>query len=240
MEQKKLGVLGGMGPMATSLFFEQVIEHTLARKDQDHLDMIILNHATIPDRTDAILNKKETAFLAAVKKDFDLFEKTDVANIAIPCNTSHYFFDTMQAMTSINIINMIDETSKFIRETYGSDAKVGILATNGTINSGIYQKGCQKFGMEAVVPNEQIQSLIMEIIYRFKADESIDPSELDRIINELVFKEGCMCIILGCTELSCIPLSDEAEQYTVDAMRVLVEQSIIQSGKQVKKVTEVL
>ncbi|WP_404456264.1 amino acid racemase [Virgibacillus necropolis] len=240
MEQKKLGVLGGMGPMATSLFFEQVIEHTLAKKDQDHLDMIILNHATIPDRTDAILNENEQAFLKAIKSDLELFEKTDVANIAIPCNTSHYFYDTMQTMTSINIINMIDETSKYIDETYGGHAKVGILATNGTINSGIYQKGCQKFGMEAVIPNQHIQAKVMQIIYQFKADETVDSSELDRIINELVFKEGCTCIILGCTELSCIPLSDEASRYTVDAMQVLVEQSIIQSGKKVKKSTKVL
>lgn len=240
MEQKKLGVLGGMGPMATSLFFEKIIENTLAKKDQDHLDMIILNHATAPDRTAAILSGNEQSFLNAVKSDFELFEKTDVANIAIPCNTSHYFYDTMQAMTSINIINMIDETSKYISESYGPNAKVGVLATNGTINTGIYQKGCQKFDMESFIPNQAIQAKVMQIIYQFKADEPVDPIELDRIINELVFKEGCTCVILGCTELSCIPVSDEASYYTVDAMQVLVEQSIIQSGKRVKKSTKVV
>ncbi|WP_430789903.1 aspartate/glutamate racemase family protein [Virgibacillus flavescens] len=240
MEQKKLGVLGGMGPMATSLFFERIIENTLAKKDQDHLDMLILNHASAPDRTAAILNGNVEPFLKAVKSDFELFEKTDVANIAIPCNTSHYFYDTMQAMTSINIINMIDETSKYISESYGPNAKVGVLATNGTINTGIYQKGCQKFDMESFIPNQAIQAKVMQIIYQFKADEPVDPSELDRIINELVFKEGCTCVILGCTELSCIPVSDGASHYTVDAMQVLVEQSIIQSGKRVKKSTRVV
>lgn len=234
MAQKKLGVLGGMGSMATSLFFERIIEHTLTKKDQDHLDMIVLNHASIPDRTDVLEKKNEQAFLDAIKSDFALFEKTDVANIAIPCNTSHYFYDAMQAMTSINIINMIDETSRFINETYGKHAKVGILATDGTINNRIYQKDCAKFGMESFVPKKHMQARIMQIIYGLKADEPVNPSELDRIINELMFKEGCTCIILGCTELSCIPISDEASRYTVDALQVLVERSIIQSGKKIK------
>lgn len=235
MEQKKLGILGGMGSMATSIFFEQIIERTLNKKDQDHLDMIILNHASIPDRTEVIVKGNEQAFLDAVKSDFDLFEKTDVSNIVIPCNTSHYFYNSMQAMTSINIINMIDETAKYINETCGEHAKVGILATDGTINTGVYQKGCAKFGMDPFVPNQYIQAKVMQIIYSFKADELVDASELDHIINELLLKEGCTIIVIGCTELSCIPLSNEARRYTVDAMQVLVEQSIIQSGKEVKR-----
>src|SRR5690625_483370 len=128
---KKLGVLGGMGPFATSVFFERMIERTAATKDQEHIDMVILNHATLPDRTKAIITKKPDAFLRSIEKDIKLLDLAGVSSIVIPCNTSHYFFSDMQAMTSIHIINMVDKTIDFIKEKYGHKGKVGILATDG-------------------------------------------------------------------------------------------------------------
>jgi aspartate racemase len=227
---KSLGVIGGMGPKATSVFFDKVVENTVADKDQEHIDMVILNHATLPDRTDAILNQREELFLKAVKKDFKLLELAEVANIAIPCNTSHYFYEEMQAMTDIPIINMVDETLNEIYLKYGENTKIGILATKGTISSGIYEKECNKYKMQLYVPNELIQKQTMDIIYSIKADKVIDPVELEELIHQLVFDENCSCVILACTELSCIKVSDEAAKYCFDAMEVLVERSIERSG----------
>ncbi|WP_083443635.1 cysteate racemase [Ornithinibacillus contaminans] len=235
MEHKKLGVLGGMGPAATALFFEKVIENTKANKDQEHIDMVILNHATIPDRTSAILEDNKTDFLVAVQKDFDLFEAAGVANIAIPCNTSHYFYDDMQAMTSIHIINMIEETVQYIRDKYGPSAKVGILATDGTINTGIYQNECHKYNMKAHIPNVLVQEQVMRTIYDFKADKPVDVLGFERIITTMMEEENCDCVILGCTELSCIPVGDHIQPYCVDAMQVLVNEAITRSGKTLKK-----
>ncbi|MEN2466296.1 amino acid racemase [Ornithinibacillus sp. FSL M8-0202] len=235
MKQKKLGVLGGMGPAATSLFFDRVIENTVANKDQDHIDMVILNHATIPDRTRAILEDNKEPFLQAVKKDFEIFEAAGIDNIAIPCNTSHYFFREMQEMTSINIINMIEETVTHIRNTFGSTAKVGILATDGTINTGIYQAECHKYNMKAPIPNVHDQQKVMQTIYNFKADQPVDVHAFEQIIAKLIEDENCDCVILGCTELSCIEISEHWKPYCVDAMQVLVNESIIRSGKELKK-----
>ncbi|MFD2043653.1 aspartate/glutamate racemase family protein [Ornithinibacillus salinisoli] len=234
MKEKKLGVLGGMGPAATSLFFEKVIENTVANKDQEHIDMVILNHATIPDRTKAILENNKEPFLAEVKKDLHIFEQVEINNIAIPCNTSHYFYDEMQAMTSINIINMIDETVRYIRNHYGEGAKVGILATDGTINTGIYQNGCHKYNINPYTPNVHVQEKVMRTIYDFKADKPIDVNEFESIIKDLVFVDQCDCVILGCTELSCIEVEEELMPYCVDAMQVLVNESILLSGKELK------
>jgi aspartate racemase len=235
MKQKKLGVLGGMGPAATSLFFEKVIENTKASKDQDHIDMVILNHATIPDRTRAILEDHKEPFLEAVKKDFELFEVADIDHIAIPCNTSHYFYPEMQAMTSIRIINMIEETVKFIRDTFGQTAKVGILATDGTVNTGIYQDECHKYKMKALVPNMQDQEKVMQTIYNFKANKPVDVRGFEQVIEKMINQEKCDCVILGCTELSCIEIATHLRPYTVDAMQVLANESIILSGKELKK-----
>ncbi|WP_313801936.1 amino acid racemase [Cytobacillus sp.] len=235
MGKKSLGVIGGMGPMATSVFFEKVIENTVAGSDQDHINMIILNHATLPDRTSVILNNEEDTFIHAVEKDIKLLESAGVANIAIPCNTSHYFYDKMQEMTSVNIIHMIDETCKAIHQTYGDQSKVGILATNGTVSSGIYEKGCNAYNMQLYKPNKVYQDQIMNTIYNVKSDLDIDVNIIENIIKDLVHNEGCSCVILACTELSCLKLSDAVTPYCVDAMDVLVERSIEYSGGVVKK-----
>jgi aspartate racemase len=233
MEHKSLGVIGGMGPKATSVFFDKVIEHTAADRDQEHINMIILNHVTLPDRTSVILSGQGELFLEAIAKDFKLLELAGAAHIAIPCNTSHYFYDQMQEMTSVPIINMVDETLKAIHAKYGDNSKIGILATTGTINSGVYKAGCESYNMKLHEPNEAIQELVMDIIYnQVKSNLEVDPAVLEGIINELVYQEGCNCVIIACTELSCIPISKQTMEISIDAMQVLVDQSIVRSGKQ--------
>ncbi len=111
MTNKKLGVLGGMGPMATSVFFERVIKNTQATCDQEHIEMVILNHTSLPDRTRSIQTGDYDSFLHAVEKSIRDFETLKVSHIAIPCNTSHFFYKSLQAMTQIPIINMIDKTA---------------------------------------------------------------------------------------------------------------------------------
>lgn len=232
MELKSLGVIGGMGPKATSVFVDQIIENTAADRDQEHIDMVILNHATLPDRTSVILGNRGEVFLEAVAKDLKLLEMAGVANIAIPCNTSHYFYNEMQQMTHINIINMVDETLRVISSTFGEHCKVGILATNGTVSSGVYKKGCSKYNMELHVPNEVVQEHVMDIIYnKVKRNLPVEPTEFEGIINGLLVNDNCNCVIIACTELSLIPLRDEISKYCVDAMAVLVKKSIELSGK---------
>ena len=232
MESKKLGVIGGMGPQATSVFFEKVIENTAAERDQDHIHMIILNHSTLPDRTKVILEGRGDLFLDAVANDLKLLELAGVSNIAIPCNTSHYFYDEMQQMTSVNIIHMVDETVKEIHDRFGGSAKVGILATNGTVSSGIYRKSCEKYGMTLHEPDAEMQSKVMDIIYNdVKGQKNVDPKKLESLIHRLVYEEQCKCVILACTELSCIELDGFYKECSIDAMEVLVNRSITLSGK---------
>ncbi len=235
MEQKSLGVIGGMGPKATAVFFDKVIEHTVAERDQDHVNMIILNHASLPDRTDVILSGNGEHFLKAVAGDLRLLEHAGAAHIAIPCNTSHYFYNEMQKLTSIPIIHMIKETFQLISTKFGAGSKIGILATSGTINSGIYAEECNKHHMEMHIPDDSIQERVMKIIYTdVKGNMNFDPTELESLIHELIYEHGCHCVILACTELSCIKLGPHATECSVDAMQVLVEKAITLSGKSIK------
>lgn len=236
MKHASLGVIGGMGPKATAVFFDKIISLTTANRDQEHLDMIILNHATLPDRTEVILNREDDRFLAAIRRDLELLERAGVSNIAIPCNTSHYFYHEMQAMTRVPIINMVDETLKEICQKYGKHRKIGIMATDGTIQSGVYEKGCTLHELQLVKPDESLQRRIMDIIYQVKSELDADVSAVEDIIREFVSDYGCDCVILACTEFSCIPISEEIAAYCIDAMDVLVRRSIERSGKQVKPI----
>jgi aspartate racemase len=235
LEANSLGVIGGMGPMATAVFMQRVIENTAASKDQDHINMVVLNHATLPDRTRAILDQRGDVFLQAIHKDIQLLEAAGVEHIAIPCNTSHYFFDEIQAMTDIHIINMVKETARQIYDVYGEHTKVGILATNGTISTGIYQRGCSEYHMHLHPPDSDTQEKIMDIIYnQIKVDQNVDATRIEAIIQELFEKDECSCVIIACTELSLIQLSPELASRCVDAMEILVRKSIQLSGKMVK------
>ncbi|WP_123042927.1 aspartate/glutamate racemase family protein [Cohnella candidum] len=231
MENKRLGIIGGMGPKATSVFMDRIIDHTVAERDQDHIDMLVLNHATLPDRTEVILENDGRKFLTAIEPDFRFMEHAGVSHIAIPCNTSHYFYDDMQGMTTIPIINMVEETLKVIAERYGKGSQAGLLATNGTVRSGVYRKAAERLGIRLYEPDASVQQQVMDIIYDFKKGKKDSSAELESVVRQLLDREGCDCAILACTELSCIPVSEETAAYCADAMDVLVRKSIELSGK---------
>ena len=160
-----LGVLGGMGPQATNTFYQRLIDRTQAESDQEHLQVLIWSDAKIPDRTAGILGgpaeaeKVYQALLAGAK----LLEGAGCTVLAIPCNTSHYFADRLQQALKIPLIHMIRETVAAI----GAMGKktVGILATDGTVRTGIYQTELTAAGLTPVVPPQQLQQVVMSIIY---------------------------------------------------------------------------
>ncbi len=229
---KYFGIIGGMGSKATAVFFERIVENTKALKDQDHLDAIIVNHSSLPDRTEVILNKNDDVFLQAIEKDFRILEIANVENVAIPCNSAHYFYDKMQDLTDLKIINMVEETIKEIHLHYGEGTKVALLATDGTVRSGIYKKYADKYELDLLVPDIKAQQDIMDVIYHnIKGHLDLDSSLLEELIETFIFEEKCSCVIIGCTELSCITIKDELKVFTYDAMDVLVRKTIELSGK---------
>lgn len=230
----KLGVIGGMGPMATQLFYKKIIEMTDAKCDQEHIDMIILNHASMPDRTTSIKNNKTEDVFNELLKDAKMLEKNDVCAIAIPCNTSHYFWDRLQKETDAPIINMVRETVFSIKEKNPNIKKIGLLATDGTVFSGIYNKECEKAGIECVTPDDDIQKIVMDIIYnQIKKGESGSIEDFDKV-DIFLKKSGCEAAILACTELSCFKDNHELTDFYVDAMQVLCKKAILMCGKKLR------
>ena len=232
---KVLGVIGGMGPLATQLFYKMVIENTQAHKDQEHINMVILNHATMPDRTRAILDGKLDELLHKLQEDAEFLQNSGADYIAIPCNTSHVLIEELQQKIHIPIINMIRVTAERIHKRYGKGAKVGIMGTDGTIKMGLYSQVCCELGLIPVIPSPENQKRVMKLIYEgIKDGGPIDYMDFENV--EQQFRdEECDCVIMACTELSCFKEQYQLSDYFVDAMEELARESILLCGKQLKE-----
>lgn len=221
---KTLGVIGGMGSEATDLFFKKIIEKTPAKCDQDHIPMIILNHSTIEDRTKAILTGETKKVFDDLLTDAKFLEKAGVSAIAVPCNTSHYFLDKISDKISVKIIHMVRETCDFIKNK--GYKRVGILATDGTIKTKIYQKFLEERCIEIIKPDNFHQKLVMSIIYDdIKAGKKGNIKNFAKV-DKYLKDQKCDCAILACTELSCFAYDLNLSDFYIDAMDILVDESI--------------
>ena len=235
MEKKpRLGILGGMGPQATQIFYQRILDRTDAERDQEHLPTLILSDTEMPDRTQAILSGQSGTVYRRLLEDARLLEREGCTAIAIPCNTSHYFVDDMQKELTVPILHMVRETCAVLAAR--GCKRVGILATDGTIQAEIYQKECAALGFEGVAPDEATQKLVMSIIYEEIKRGEKGSREKFAAIDKALRSLGCDAAILGCTELSVYRVYHGLPDFYVDAMEVLVERAILTCGKRLRMV----
>ena len=219
MEQalpKVLGILGGLGPMATVYFYEMLTRHTQAARDQDHIDVIINSRATTPDRTSYILGQSAENPFDIMAADAARLVTFGADVIAIPCNTAHYFYDRLNETIPIPILNMVEET--VLAAKAGGSARVGILATTGTVRTRTYQRMCEKHGLPCAVPDDAAQARPANMDAFERAAASLRA-------------QGCDRAILGCTELSLIKRDEGLGAFYLDSMEVLARNAILAFGK---------
>lgn len=229
-----LGIIGGMGPEATELMYKEIIRRTDAKRDQDHIDIIIYSHASMPDRTEAIKNGEIEKMAALLSKDGKMLQSCGAGVLAIPCNTSHRFIGDIRAAVSVPVINMIEETAEYIKARRPKVRKVGILATDGTLASGLYSRALEKRGLEPFTPNAEIQKIVMDIIYgQIKAGQRGSREDF-AAVDCFLKKNGCDGAILACTELSVFRENHELDSFYVDALEVLAEKCIAMCGGKLK------
>lgn len=229
---KLVGVIGGMGPVATQLFYKMITDMTLAQCDQEHLNLIIYSDASIPDRTTAILNGDYNHIYAQLLADAKMLEGNGCAAICIPCNTAHFFADMIQSELRIPIIHMIKETSEKVAKEAG-DGKVAILGTDGTIKTELYQHQLKQVGVEGFILPKDMQEIVMYEIYdRVKKGKPGDERQWD-ILDGFLNKSGCKNAILACTELSVIKEELFLSDFYIDPMQILARAAIEFSGKSI-------
>ena len=227
-----LGVLGGLGPMASAYFYEMITEHTDAACDQEHIDIILSSRASTPDRTDYILGRSADSPLPAMIEDARSLEAFGARAIVIPCNTAHYFIDQVRASVSVPVPSIIRETAHFVRRI--GRRRAAILATEGTIHAEAFQSALRAEGVEWRVPDPDVQRLLMRIIYDYvKRGVRADPALLYEAARPMV-EAGCDCMILGCTELSVAARETNGDPLFVDSLEVLACRAILMCERKTK------
>ncbi len=223
MAERIIGILGGMGPLATADLFRRIVEKTPAKRDQDHPRVIIYNNPKIPDRTAFILGHGEDPrpeLIATAKK----LEECGADFIIMPCNTAHYFAEDIQRAINIPLVSMVEETAERIKKM--GLKKVGLLATDGTIKGRVYHRALEKRGIELILPDENDQRLVMKGIYEGVKAGNV---ELGR---ELLLKvarkleEKAEGIIAGCTEVSIALKPEDLKVPLIDPMDVIAEKAV--------------
>jgi aspartate racemase len=232
-DEKMLGVIGGLGPMATAYFMELVTDMTDAATDQEHLQMLIHSAPSIPDRTRYILDNTSENPLPEMLRIGKNLAQQGAERIAIPCVTAHYFFEELETGIPVPVINGVRETALHLKN-HGI-TKAGIMATDGTVESRVFHRELEKQGIEAIVPSADRQADVMRLIFDdIKAGKPADMTKFAGIAKQLQ-ENGAEAIILGCTELSLIKRSHAIGPGFLDAMEILAQQAIMQCGKPLKE-----
>lgn len=230
--KKLLGVIGGLGPLATTHFMELVIAMTDAATDQDNVDMIVYNFPSIPDRTGYILGSNLRSPLPGLLSVGRSLARQGADCIAIPCMTAHFFYEELCAAIPAEILHGVRGTVQHLKEQGVTAA--GVMATDGTLASNLFIRELIDAGILPVLPSDDRQEDVMHLIYRnIKAGIPVEMERFYRVEAELREK-GAQVIILGCTELSMIKRDHPIGPGYLDAMEVLARQAILNCGGKLK------
>ncbi|QAY71215.1 aspartate/glutamate racemase family protein [Xylanimonas protaetiae] len=240
MSQPLVGVLGGVGPLATAYFLQRVVVSTQAERDQDHVDLLVLNHATIPDRTAFVLGASPEDPGPVLAADARRLEGFGVDFLVMPCNTAHYFTQQVLEAITVPFVSIIDVTVAAALERAPGLGAVGLLATAGTVASRVYHDAFAARGVEVLTPDGNDtagdQTMINSIIYdQVKAGLPADVDALRAVAARLV-ERGAGVVVLGCTELSVAAVDHDLldEAPFLDSMDELVRATVVRAGHQVR------
>ena len=229
-ERKILGIIGGMGPMATADLFIKIIEMTDADCDGGHLHILIDNNTDIPDRTQSILSGSDAPLrFMAESAERLMAQGADI--LVIPCHTAHYYYDALQRLCRVPILNMLGVLAQAARSA--GYRQLGLLATDGVVQSGIYDSAFHGTGIELIYPDPEGQEALMRLIYRqVKAGKTADVSALEPCLDGMASR-GAEAFILGCTELPLV-FSDRPGRRFIDPTLLLAKAAIKAVGGSIK------
>lgn len=198
-----VGILGGMGPLATIDFMRKVLDATPAARDQDHVPMIVCSLPQIPDRTAAFRGQGGSPLEAIVACGRRL-EQAGADLIVMPCNTAHLWFDDVQAQLQLPMLHLVDAALREVLDLTGPEARIGLLATDATIASGLYINR-RLAGMPPVqwlLPTAgEMLELVMPGIEAVKAGQ-LDAGRARLTEAACALRQrGADALVLGCTEI---------------------------------------
>ena len=233
MAEKVIGILGGMGPEATIDFFSKIVKGTRVKKDQDHLRILIDNNPKIPNRTLAIQGKGPSP-LPQLVRSAKVLEDAGADFIVIPCVTAHHFYGPLQKKSRVPIFHIVNETVRYIQDHFKGIEKIGLLATTGTIEAGLFQKAFAHSKIDLILPTRDLQkNKVMEAIFGKEGIKAIGPSrKSNRFILEvsrILIRQGAQAIIAGCTEVPLVLKEGDLPVPVIDPVAILAKVAIEQA-----------
>jgi len=221
---RTLGVLGGMGPLATVDFLRKLVEETPAASDEDHVPVVVYSVPQIPPRPAAILAGGASP-LPALLEGIRTLKQAGAIAIAIPCNTAHYWYDDMLRKGGLSILHIADAALAELARRCARGAAVGLIGTEGTLAANFYQQRIAAQGYRVLINDDSDRRLILDAIDHVKAN-ALDAAAplLERAVTMLA-KAGAQRVILGCTETPVVleRLSPTARALCIDATRALAK-----------------
>ncbi|MFC3396096.1 aspartate/glutamate racemase family protein [Brenneria rubrifaciens] len=201
-----IGVLGGMGPLATVDLMQKIIEETPVSRDQDHVPVVAWSVPQIPDRQQALAGTGASplpALLAAVGQ----LNRLAVSHIVIPCNTAHHWFDALATESRAPLIHIADATleslARTVKNQVQAPSKIGLIATHGTLAAGWYQQRFAGLGSATLAPTEQeMATLFVPGCYAVKRGELQQGGALLERLAQRLVDRGAERLVLACTEVA--------------------------------------
>ena len=214
---KTIGIIGGMGPLATIDLYEKITINTRAEKDQDHIHIIIDSYPQIEDRTAYILhggkNPKDKLIESAKR-----LENAGADALIMPCNTAHFFAKDIEKEVSIPLIHIVKSTAEAIKNKYPKANKIGLIATTGTLKSGVYANILKDYGYHIIELDERLENDIMDCIYKgVKAGKTEEYVPLFQKCVDKITDMGADVLIAGCTEIPILVPHIKSKIPVVDA-----------------------
>ncbi|AIF51308.1 aspartate/glutamate racemase family protein [Pelosinus sp. UFO1] len=228
-----IGILGGMGPMATADLFEKIIKNTPASTDQEHLKVIVYNNPQIPSRINAIINGTESP-LKELISSAKLLEKAGAEVLVMPCNTAHFWYQDIQKAVNVKLINMIENTADYVKvQKLDSTEKFMLFASVATVKTEMYQKAFLAKGLVVLTPNIEEQKIVSLAIQEAKAGRIEDNSN-NKLLSEIIFKYqqmGVSAFIAGCTEIPLLFPCISGNYQLIDPTKILAQTVVNQAMK---------
>ena len=226
MSEKTIGILGGMGPEATADLFYRIVKATPVERDQDHPRTIIYSNSKVPDRTPAIIGKGESPLPEMLMAARSL-EGAGADFLIVPCNTAHFFIEELRNGLVIPVLHMIEMTAKHATKEYPDAKTVGLIATDGTLKSGIYERFFGEAGMEVLVPTAELQGRVMDAVYEYIKKGDLDTGRnVSLEVAQDLLGRGADLVICGCTEISLVLKDGDLAVPVVDPLQVLAEVAV--------------
>ncbi|MEN6561423.1 MAG: amino acid racemase [Acidobacteriota bacterium] len=234
---RTIGVLGGMGPEAGASFFERIIRETAAGRDQDHAPVVLYSVPQVPDRTRAILQGGPSP-VPALRRGLGALRAAGADFAVIPCVTAHHFFARIVSGSPLPLLSLVDETVAAVRRMNPAPGTIGIIATTGTVRSGVLARAFAAAGIEVLVPSGREQKKVMTAIYGKRGIKagvtSGPPREILLGIAAGLIRRGARAVVAGCTEVPLVLREGDLSVPLIDPLTIGARAAVRRSGARLR------